>query len=133
MLKTQMTYTVVNWNDTLNKFLELSGWECTWGKGEWNCKFDKPVTFKLDFFEPHLLQHEQDYHYLYPGDNETHPINLNEIKTSYITEPYIKKSYNQQPNITYTLHTISMDTIIQYLQEQNELPNTPIMLTTSYC
>jgi hypothetical protein len=35
-------------HEVISTFEKLTGWESDIA-GEWNCKFDKPITFKIDF------------------------------------------------------------------------------------
>ncbi|MEY2703514.1 MAG: hypothetical protein RLY43_2153 [Bacteroidota bacterium] len=98
MLKPTCTYISFDCSTVIEKFEELSGWEST-QLGEWNCKFDKPVTFQIDFYENHTFQHEQDYVYIHPycpsepDDPNTLPIKLQEIKDNGTKKLSMEKLY----------------------------------------
>lgn len=120
-------------SEAIRKFCQLTGWEST-ENGEWGCKFDKPVTFSIDYEENYIFQHEQDYVYIY-CEQEDNKITTEDIIALYSNMVYDRSKYWGHGVGVYEykghkILRITMSDIVNYLITQNELPkNMTLMLT----
>jgi len=128
MLKPGCTLVAFDLNDTIDRFCELSGWEST-EQGEWNARYDKPVTFKIEYGDgDNFFQNGQDYLCIDPYDNDDVINNLEDIRKIYPTHTYKHIELGLK-----TLHKIPIGCIVSYLRAQGELPkDIPIILTNCY-
>lgn len=122
MIKHKYEYLVFDRDEVVDRFCEITDWECL-QYGVWNGKYNKEVSFDLDYYENEFFQHEQDMIYFDSSYDDILP-SKEDITKEYIKNNMLTKE-EYKGNFVYV---IPMGWIIQFLRNIDELPCTHIML-----
>lgn len=102
-------------------FAKETGWELL--NGEWNGKYDKPVSFKVEFTEPDTFRREQDY---VTFDNHQRDVGARQLTLDKIQEKAEVKEYKDNQYLM-----IPIADIVQHLRNIGLLPNDNELLIRS--
>lgn len=127
MLEQKETWIEFDLNQIIEAFVLLSGWE--YSNGLWNAKFDKPVTFEIEYSEGDTFQHEQNYVIFDHGQFEYYYRECcfgEDISLEFILNRCEKQEYTGKNYIM-----IPFGWIVEYLRRAGELPSseTSILIT----